>query len=167
MNKKMSSILLFLFIVISACVSLPRPSEILTHKELISYPKEFESEFEQRFHKFYYINLDLPGTSIHRKKLMENYFQQDFPNLERFPGVIGKYLKFSEKDSNRIQMVTLPSGRVLPYKETFLNKLTLGELGNHMSHYLVWEEISKDPAEEHIYQGHRIKISVLTRAKLV
>ena len=151
MNKKRFLISLCLFILMTACVSLPRSSQILTHEELTSYPKEFEIDFEKRFQKFYYINLDLPGTSADRKKEMEDYFRSDFSQLERFPGVIGSQLVFSEKDSNGVQRVTLPSGRILPHKPTCLNKLTPGELGCAMSHYLVWEKISKDPEKNHIY----------------
>lgn len=148
---KKSFLFLCSFFILAACVSLPKSWQILSEEELTSYPPQFEAEFEKRFQKFFYINLDLPGTSERRRDFMEKSFRSDFPQFERFPGVIGKKLKFSDPDESGVQQVTLPSGRVLPYKATALNKLSLGELGNHMSHYLAWERVAKDPVDDHVY----------------
>ena len=141
--------LTFLFFL-CFCTPKPNPDEVLG-----LYPEAYEKEFEKNFSKTFFINLLDHKVSLTRREKMESSVLSDpLFSLTHFPAVYGTKISY-ERESSILQEITLPLGRKLTYlgKERAFHKkgLSEGELGNFISHYLLWEKISQDFDDNHIY----------------
>ena len=142
----------FLFFVFVFCSCTPKPNP---EEKFGLYPQSYEKEFKKNFAKTFFINLLDHDLSLARREKMESSLLSDsLFKLTHFPGVYGKAISY-ERKSPYPQEITLPSGRKFEYlasERPYHGKgLSPGELGNFISHYLLWEKVSQDTNDEHIY----------------
>ena len=132
---------LYIIITSSTLISCKTRVNRLSLSELTSFPEGYKLDKIEA----YYINLDpkkgdtaVQQKSIGRDKKMKDFFEEfTVDTYERFEAVYGAELN-KKTDPNGRTFVELNKENI-PIKTSLSN----GELGNYLSHYLLWKKISK------------------------